>query len=335
MGTPSTRRVPSGLRPNALAGSRCQFMIPEGPTAFVFPGQGAQCTTMLEPFRHVSGFAEQYDRVCVLLGRDPLVAAIHNPEFMNRNVVSSLLTVLASVLCLELIRETAPSLRPVAVAGYSVGQWTALYAAGALSAESLFSVVSARARLMDECVDAAEPSGMLAVIGLRTSDVLAICEEAARHGELAQIANDNAPGHYTLSGLEKSLRFVEARLVELRPKRLHRVPVSGAWHSALLQDAVPKLGQFLSGVAIHRPQIRVIDNTTGRWLPDDEGSLRAALSRQVASPVLWRQGIETLGASGVGNLVEIGYGDLLTRYGFFINRSLRHVAAAPPRRVRS
>jgi [acyl-carrier-protein] S-malonyltransferase len=314
---------------------RFEFQVPSGPTAFLFPGQGAHHPGMLEPFRHAPGFAAYYDRVCSLLGRDPLSEARANPALVNRNADSSLLTVLASVVCLALVRTTAPGCRAVATAGYSVGQWTALYAAGALSVDDLFLIVYRRARLMDACVAATEPSGMLAVIGIEASILMEICEEARRLGGLLEITNENAPRQFTLGGTEKSLQWAEARLAAMRPKRLRRVPVAAAWHSTLLRAAVPSLAEFLNGRANGRPEIPVIDNTTGGWLPEDDAARRTALARQVASPVLWRQGIETLAAFGVRNLIEIGSGDVLTKYGFFIDRSLCHLAVAPPPRIRS
>jgi [acyl-carrier-protein] S-malonyltransferase len=287
---------------------------------------------MLEPFRHACQFPTYYARVCELLGYDPLSEAASHPEILNCNAVSSLLTVLASVLALELLSETVPAFQPLAAAGYSVGQWTALHAAGALSVEDLLLVVYERACRMDACVKAAEPSGMLALIGLRASDILELCAEATTLGLTLQITNDNAPGQITLGGTERSLRFAEERLRPMSPKRLHRVPAAGAWHSKLLEDAVPQLADFLKGIVLCPLRIPVIDNTTGDWLPEAGGPLRAVLARHVASPVLWRQGIQTLAAFGVSHFLEVGYGDLLTKYGFFIDRSLRHVASAPPPR---
>jgi [acyl-carrier-protein] S-malonyltransferase len=308
---------------------------PEGPTAFVFPGQGSQGAAMLEAFQESPRFTEHVGRVGDLLGRDPLAIAVGDPEPLNRNAESSLLTVLASVLCLDLVRQAAPDLRPVALAGYSVGQWTALYAGDALSAADLFSVVHARARAMDACLGGAPSSGMLAVIGLPAAVIAGVCRDAADAGVQLELTNDNAPGQHTLGGTEAGLQFAEVRLRPLQPKRLVRVPVAGAWHSSLLANAVPEVHALLRRVSLRRPQLPIIDNTTGGWLPDDAHERREALARQVAHPVLWRQGIETLVATGVTTVLEVGFGDLLTKYGFFIDRSIRHLAAAPPARTRS
>src|SRR5262245_26916898 len=101
------------------------------PVAFLFPGQGAHGERMLDSVRAAPGLPRYYDLVCRLLGRDPLADAARDPSVLHRNAESSLLTVLASVASLELLRAASPQCRPVAVAGYSVGQWTAMYAAGA------------------------------------------------------------------------------------------------------------------------------------------------------------------------------------------------------------
>jgi len=313
---------------------RFDLALSDGPTAFVFPGQGAHGPGMLEPFRDAPGFATHYERVCALVGGDPLAIADRDTEFLNRNAVSSLFTVLASVACLELAREHDSSFQPVAAAGYSVGQWTALYAGGSIGVEDLFRVVAERARLMDECVAGARPSGMLAVIGVGAADLEAVCGEATERGDLLEIANHNAPGQYTLGGNDTGLDFAEKRLAPLRPKRLARLPVAAAWHSRILEGAVEPLASFLEGVPIGAPRVPIIDNTSGGWLPHGEGERRAALARQVAHPVLWMQGIRTMAGLGVRHTIEIGYGDVLTKFGFFIDRSLRHQAAAPPPRTR-
>jgi [acyl-carrier-protein] S-malonyltransferase len=288
---------------------------------------------MLDPFRDAPRFSEYYDLVCNLLHEDPMDAARRNPGCLNRNAISSLLTVLASVLALEEWRRAAPSLQPIAVGGYSVGQWTALHAAGALSVKDLLTVVCKRAGFMDGCIGNTESSGMLAVIGLPAASVLSVCDEAAGAGMLLQITNDNAPGQFTLGGTEGSLRFAEERLQALKPKRLQRVPTAGAWHSKLLEGAVPLFEQFLRGLVMSSVEVPVVDNTTGDWLPQTDGALRTALSRHIASPVLWRQCVQKLAAFGAREFIEVGYGDILTKYGFFIDRSLRHTASAPGRRA--
>ena len=301
--------------------------------AFVFPGQGAQTLDMLEPFREVPSFTTHYDRVCSLLGCDPLAEARRDPQVLWRNAESSLLTVLASVLALELHNARKPCSVPRAVAGYSVGQWTALYAAGAIGADDLFPIVFARARLMEQCLDPAAPSGLLAVVGVAPSAIASVCEQVAAHGSWLVVTNDNAPAHMTVGGPDAALLRGEELLRQLRPKRLQRVPAAGAWHSPQLIPAAGELRTRLERVALHTPRLPVIDNTTGEWLPDNPDECRDALAHHVASPVQWRRGINRLIADGCTTFVEIGYGDMLSKFGFFIDRRQHHWAIAPPRRA--
>ena len=299
---------------------------PVGPVALVFPGQGAHRAEMLDPFRSAPSFPRLHTQVCGLLGGDPLAA----PERLNDNAHSSLLTVLASLCALELLPE---GLEVVGVAGYSVGQWTALHAAGALSAEALLSLVFDRARLMDRCLD--RPSGMLAVIGLSAEVVQAACDALRGADGVLLITNDNAPGQLTVGGDLAALERLEARLAELRPKRLVRLPVSGGWHSPLLREAVAPLAARIDAIGLGPMSVPVVDNTTGGWLPEAPAARRSALAEQVAQPVQWQQGVRTLIGVGARTLLEVGYGDTLSLFGFFIDRSVRHQALVrtprPPR----
>lgn len=293
---------------------------PAGPVALVFPGQGAHRPAMLEPFAAAPGREDHLARVGALLGRDPTTAPVDD------NVTSSLLTVLASVLALEVLRAAAPELEVVAVAGYSVGQWTALHAAGAIGGAALFELVAARARLMDEAIAAAGPTGMLAVIGVRAPDVESVCAETRAEGRVVEITNRNAPGQVTLGGTVDGLAAAEERLRAFRPKGLVRVPVAGAWHGRFVAGAVEPLAVVIEALDLRPTDVPVVDNTTGRWLPADLAGRRRALARQVAAPVLWEEGVRTMIAAGADPLIEVGYGDVLTRFGFFIDRSVGHRA---------
>lgn len=306
----------------------------DGPTALVFPGQGAHGPEMLEPFREAPSFSGRYAQVCGLLGGDPLRMAAEDPPVLQRNAVSSLLTVLASVCALELFRAEHPAL-PVAYAGYSVGQWTALHAAGRISADDLFAVVAERARLMDACLSAEAPSGMLAVIGVREQDLETVCDRIRLVGAPLVVANYNAPGQFTVSGTEPALRAAEEQLAPLQPKRVVRLAVAGAWHSPEMRPAVAGLASLLREVRLQPARAPVVDNVSGEWLPDEPDACRAALARQVAEPVRWMQGVRAMAARGVTHVIEVGYGDVLTKFGFFVDRSLTHRAMAPSSPSRS
>lgn len=294
-------------------------------TAWVFPGQGAHGPSMLDYFRDVLGFDLDYARLCDRLGYDPLASS----RPLCGNAESSLLTVLASVLALRKIRAQHPHFLPMAFAGYSVGQWTALYAAGIIPVEQLFDLVFRRAELMDACLAEWQPSGMLAVIGVREADVREVCTIITQRGFLLEITNENAPGQFTLGGTLAALNEAETLFALKHPKRMIRLPVAGAWHSSWMQPAVVGIKSMLSQETFLPASCPIIDNTTGGWLPTVPAELVDALARQVAAPVKWSDGIRTLEAHGVRHVIEVGYGDVLTKFGFFISRAVRHVALVP------
>jgi [acyl-carrier-protein] S-malonyltransferase len=305
---------------------------PRGPVALVFPGQGAQAAEMLHPFRALEGFDDVVATVSTLLGFDPIQAILRDPAVLRENSVSSLMTVAASVLALRQWRAANPD-PPIAVAGYSVGQWTALYAADVIDEATLFGLVAARARLMDAALSNCPPSGMIGVIGLAFPMLEDICNQARSAGHVLEITNYNAPGQFTLGGDEPGLVFGEAKIHAMKPRRVMRLPVAGAWHGVFMRPVVEGLVQLIRSARLHPPRVPVIDNISGGFIA--ESFPVETLAGQVAAPVRWMQGIATLSQRGARSFVEVGYGDVLTRFGFFIDRGLRHVALAPPSRVKA
>jgi [acyl-carrier-protein] S-malonyltransferase len=295
--------------------------------ALVFPGQGAQQPGMLAPFVDAPGFERHAGIVSDLLGWDVRQLDRQPPEALSANLTSSLLTVLCSVLALGRL-ETAP----IAVAGYSVGQWSALHAAGVLDAETMFGLVARRAKLMDEALAAAPPSGMLAVIGVARPLVDGVCDAARREGLLLQLCNDNAPGQFTLGGSLLGLACAEQSLAAHKPRVLKRLPVAGAWHSTLMAPVAAPLQAVIEKFTLAPPRCPVVDNVSGDWWTAGDN---AALAQQVARPVLWQQGVRRLVGAGATRCLETGWGDVLTRFGFFIDRSVRHEALAPLPRERA
>lgn len=294
------------------------------PAALVFPGQGTHDFSRLNEFRTEPSYQQRLEIICSLLGSDPLAGGSSGDGMITDNAESSLLTILASTLALDRWWQTDAT-NVVAVAGYSVGQWTALYAAGMIDVVTLFRTVHARASFMDQCVPRGS-GGMLAVIGVRETDLQHICKKVGDKSLVVEIANYNAPLHFTLSGTIKALDEIEPQIRSLRPKVLVRPPVAGPWHSSLLRKAVPAFREQLETIPIGRPLIPVIDNVTGDWFPDDHRRLRDNLALHLAVPVQWRSGVETMIDSGARTLVEIGLGNTLTKYDFFVSRKARHVA---------
>jgi [acyl-carrier-protein] S-malonyltransferase len=295
------------------------------PLALLFPGQGAHNVKMLDGVRDLPGFAARYALVCDALGSHPLdeIAAGH-AEYLNQNRVTALLTLLVSSLALDAFHEKTGR-RADFVSGYSVGQWTALYAAGALSFEELVRVVARRSALMDACFTSI-PGAMLAVIGLKAEVLENLCDGLRAKSHRVWVSNYNCVGQYTLAGTGEAIAHAETALVELKPKKVARVPVSGAWHTPLLAAAHTGFKAFLADVPLGTPTVPVVDNVTGGWLPTERPALDQQLARHLDHPVLWEQGIKALLAKGARRFVEIGYGNVLTKFGFFIDRSVEHQA---------
>lgn len=291
--------------------------------ALLFPGQGAQQSEMLTEFSESPRFEDRKAAVEAVLGGD-VWARIESGErsYLDRNVVSSLMTVLASRLALDLY-EAGDGGEATGFAGYSVGQWSALHASGALGFSDLVTVVHRRAELMDECVSRS-PGGMLAVIGLRTEEIEEVCAALRARGLPIWIGNYNCVGQCSVSGSPAALEAALEELGARKPKKLIRLPVAGAWHSELIRDAAEPFHRFLKEIDIGKPKAPVVDNVSGDLLPEDPAELRRRLALQLYRPVRWEAGIRRLIQLGCGDLVEIGFGNTLTKFGFFIDRSVRH-----------
>ncbi|MEE8171273.1 MAG: ACP S-malonyltransferase, partial [Phycisphaerae bacterium] len=227
--------------------------------ALVFPGQGAHDVHMLERAADCPGFAERYGLICDLLGRSPLDEWRRgNTDSVNLNRVSSLLTVLVSSLYLDAFRERHGR-SDAPLAGYSVGQWTALYAAGCISFARLAEIVHRRALMMDACFDN-DAGAMLAVIGLAEDRVEQCCAEIRSGGLFAAISNHNCAGQFSVAGTRAAMDRLERRFEQLDAKIIVRLPVSGAWHCALLESAAAALGDYLGDVSFTAARVPVVDN---------------------------------------------------------------------------
>jgi [acyl-carrier-protein] S-malonyltransferase len=214
------------------------------------------------------------------------------------------------------------------VAGYSVGQLTAMYAAGMLGLDQTLELVAKRGAIMERSRAAAD-GAMLAVIGLATEVVEDVCRQVRDEGGYVVVANYNCLGQLTLSGTAVGVARAEAALTKLEPRKLARVPVQGAWHCALLDDVAAEYrATVLDQLTLAPRSCPVMDNVSGGPLPEEPDQVRAALASHLVSPVRWEQCVTTMVAAGVETFVEVGYGDMLTKFGFFIDRKKRHLPSA-------
>jgi [acyl-carrier-protein] S-malonyltransferase len=278
-------------------------------TALLFAGQGAQAVGMGQDLVEAFPTARAwFDRANAALGYDLTAICFNGPEAeLTKTENAQPGIFLASWVCLELLKEKVPNLKFDAAAGLSLGEFTALTAAGAMSFEDGLKVVRQRGKFMQEACDATR-GGMAAIIGLDEAPTREVCAEAG-----VTLANLNCPGQIVISGeTEKIARACELAKVK-GAKRAIPLPVAGAYHSPLMAGAQPKLQAALGKINIVSPTIPVISNVHA--LPHGTPTgIRERLVQQVTSSVLWEQSMRTLLAQGFTRFIELGPGTALSGF---------------------
>lgn len=284
-------------------------------TALVFPGQGAQKVGMgvdvADRWPEVK--AKVYDRAADVLGYDLLGICREGPaEELVRTDIQQPAILAAGIACWEAVKASGGVAESdVAVAfGLSLGEFTALQAAGALELGDALLLVRERGLGMQEASEA-NPSGLTA-LRCEAEDAEAVCAAAREQtGGTCTVANLNAPGQVVISGDIPSLDAAEAIAKERGIRRPTRLPVAGAFHSPLMQIGAERLAKALENVEIHAPKVPVISNVTGEATTDPD-TIRANLVAQVTSPVLFMDCVRTAIGMGVTRVVESAPGKVLT-----------------------
>lgn len=276
--------------------------------AFVFPGQGSQQIGMMEGFAGHPIVRSTFAEASEILGDDLWNLVQQGPVDdlnLTRNTQPLMLTAGVAVWrAWQSVGGTAPSF----VAGHSLGEYTALVAAGALDFSDAVPLVRFRAEAMQQAV-APGVGAMAAVVGGDDADVADACREAAQ-GEVVEPVNFNAPGQIVIAGnkaaVERAIVAAKAR----GAKRALLLPVSAPFHSSLLKPAAERLAARLAQIEIRPPAIPVIHNVDVGTHADPD-AIRAALAQQAASPVRWTETINALAKQGVTAVVECGPGKVL------------------------
>ena len=276
--------------------------------AFVFPGQGSQQVGMMDGYADDRVVRGTFDEASAILGEDLWQLAAEGPaeaQNLTRNTQPLLLTASVGIWRAWL---AAGGAAPGYLAGHSLGEYSALVAAGALAFRDAVPLVRFRADAMQDAV-AAGIGAMAAVVGGDDEAIAKACAEAAE-GEVVEPVNYNAPGQIVIAGhraaVERAMKAAKAH----GAKRAMLLPVSAPFHSSLLAPAAARLAGRLADVAFAVPSIPVVHNVdVGRH--DAAASIRDALARQAASPVRWTETLRFLVANGVTSVVECGPGRVL------------------------
>jgi len=299
--------------------------------AFTFPGQGSQAVGMgrdlAEAFAEARAVFQEVDEA---LGQPLSKLMWEGPEdelTLTANAQPALMAV--SLAAIRVMEKVGLSLKDKVayVAGHSLGEYSALAAAGTFSLADTAKLLRIRGNAMQAAVPVGE-GAMAAIIGLETADVEDVCLKAA-NGGVCQIANDNGGGQLVISGTKAAVEEAARLASERGAKRAIMLPVSAPFHSALMEPAAERMRQALAEVAKSAPAVPVIANVTVSPLTDPE-EIAARLVEQVTGRVRWRETVEWFGQNGVDTLYEVGAGKVLTGLARRINRDVNGVAVNSP-----
>jgi [acyl-carrier-protein] S-malonyltransferase len=292
-------------------------------TALLFAGQGAQVVGMGRDFaEQVPSAKAWFDKANAALGYDLASICFQGPEAeLTKTEHAQPGIYLVSWVAFELLKDRVPTLTFEATAGLSLGEFTALAAAGALSFEDGLKVVRQRGRFMQEACEVTRGS-MAAIIGLDEAPTREACAEAG-----VVLANLNCPGQLVISGeadkIAKAVDLAKAK----GAKRAIPLPVAGAYHSPLMASAQPKLDAELAAVKLQAPTVPVISNVTAQPHSGPE-DIRRRMVEQVTSSVLWEASMRQLLAQGFTRFIELGPGTALTGFMKRIDKSVQMLNVA-------
>lgn len=274
--------------------------------AVLFPGQGSQYAGMADPWLAHPAGKEVLAEATEVLGYDVLEAARDEDRLATTEVVQPLLFAcdLAAFRVLE-----SEGLRFAMAAGHSLGEFVALAAAGAIPVDQALRAVVERGRAMQEASEQT-PGGMTALVGLSPEEAAEVCGIAGR-GDVLTVANENSPKQTVLSGSLPAVERAE-ELARSRKVRGVRLKVAGAFHSKLMEPALPRVRAAVAKLDFGAPRFPITPNASGR--PTDRPSaLRDLLSRHLVSPVRWGRSIQAMADAGIELFIEAGPGDVLSK----------------------
>ncbi|HEY3433523.1 MAG TPA: ACP S-malonyltransferase [Rhodocyclaceae bacterium] len=277
--------------------------------ALVFPGQGSQSLGMMNAYGDSAVVRKTFDEASAALGRDLWQLVAEGPaEALNQTVNTQPLMLTAGIAVYRLWQEKGGPV-PAMVAGHSLGEYSALVAAGVLSLADAVPLVELRAKAMQEAVPAGE-GAMAAILGLDVESIKAVCAESAQ-GQVVEAVNFNAPEQTVIAGNVAAVQRAADGCKAKGAKRAVMLPVSAPFHCALMQPAAEKLRVRLAELTFSAPQIAVVNNVDVAVI-NDPAQIKDALARQAAGPVRWVEIMRHMQAAGVTQILECGPGKVLS-----------------------
>jgi len=295
--------------------------------AFVFPGQGSQSVGMLDAFGSDPAVTDVLRRASGSLGQDLAGLIARGPAEELGLTVNTQPCMLTASLAVYAAWRAAGGAEPAMMAGHSLGEYSALTAAGAFTLEQAVPLVRARARAMQEATPVGS-GAMAAILGLDDDAVRAACEEAAQ-GEVVEPVNFNAPSQVVIAGHKAAVERACAAAKQRGAKRAVPLAVSAPFHSSLLKPASDVLRGLLADLAFESPRVPVINNVDVA-IESDPARIRDALSRQAARPVRWVEVVRRFADEGVTHVVECGPGKVLAGLTRRIDSRLEGLAIHDP-----
>jgi [acyl-carrier-protein] S-malonyltransferase len=278
--------------------------------AFVFPGQGSQSVGMLAELAAAHAEVQAtFEEASQGAGLDLWNLSAHGPEDQLNRTENTQPALLAASVAVWRVWQKLGGVQPAQLSGHSLGEYSALVCAGALSLHDAAALVAARGRLMQAAVPAGV-GAMAAILGGDDAQIASVCEEVAQ-GQVVSPANFNSPGQLVITGNAEAVDRALARLAELGVKKAIKLAVSVPSHCALMCDAADKLGERMGSINWQLPSIPVVQNAEARSY-DTVDEIRGALQRQLYLPVRWTECVQVLATGGATRIAECGPGKVLS-----------------------
>lgn len=298
--------------------------------ALVFPGQGSQSVAMMQAFADAKVVVDTFAEASDALGQDLWKLVAEGPADQLSATVNTQPVMLTAGYAIYRAWQAAGGPTPTMVAGHSLGEYTALVAAGVMAFKDAVPLVRFRAQAMQEAVPLGT-GAMAAILGLDDDAVRAACAEATdlQKGEVVEAVNFNAPSQVVIAGGKAAVERAMAACKAKGARRALALPVSAPFHSSLLRPAAERLADYMKNVTFNAPQIPVVNNVDVAVV-SDPAAIKAALARQACSPVRWVEVIRHMAAAGLTHVAECGPGKVLAGMTPRIEKSLQGFAVTDP-----